>query len=202
MLVLCCAEDKGSNYRCPAAWLGCLLVPCRSNGIACLFLGSVLESAGKRFCAALPPHRKPEWSYQLSRCDCEHRPYLLRYVLAQTFVLLSGNKGDGGKLSCSGKALQPAELPEDIRSLLDSWHCNTGGFVHFQVALLDFGATRGFDEKFTDVYIEVRTCTVSYSAALGVLAYLQNYAYLLAVSLFTLNALWVWREAGLEARGR
>ncbi|NXD23464.1 COQ8A kinase, partial [Spelaeornis formosus] len=30
-------------------------------------------------------------------------------------------------------------------------HC----FVHFQVALLDFGATRGFDEKFTDVYIEV-----------------------------------------------
>lgn len=120
MLVLCCAEDKGSNYRCPAAWLGCLLVPCRSNGIACLFLGSVLESAGKRFCAALPPHRKPEWSYQLSRCDCEHRPYLLLYVLAQTFVLLSGNKGDGGKLSCSGKALQPAELPEDIRSLLDS----------------------------------------------------------------------------------
>lgn len=26
----------------------------------------------------------------------------------------------------------------------------------FQVALLDFGATRGFDASFTDVYIEVK----------------------------------------------
>lgn len=26
----------------------------------------------------------------------------------------------------------------------------------YQVALLDFGATRGFDETFTDLYIEVR----------------------------------------------
>lgn len=28
--------------------------------------------------------------------------------------------------------------------------------VLLQVALLDFGATRGFDQCFTDVYIEVR----------------------------------------------
>lgn len=27
-----------------------------------------------------------------------------------------------------------------------------------QVALLDFGATRGFDKSFTDIYIEVRSC--------------------------------------------
>lgn len=44
---------------------------------------------------------------------------------------------------------------------LSGWCCNTKRFVCFQVALLDFGATRGFDEKFTDVYIEVRTCSVS-----------------------------------------
>lgn len=33
----------------------------------------------------------------------------------------------------------------------------TFGFGNFQVALLDFGATRGFDKSFTDMYIEVRS---------------------------------------------
>lgn len=39
------------------------------DGIACSSPRSVLGSAGKRICAALFPHRKPERSYQLSRCD-------------------------------------------------------------------------------------------------------------------------------------
>lgn len=52
-------------------------------------------------------------------------------------------------------------VSSDDRLSLSGLCCNTKRFVHFQVALLDFGATRGFDEKFTDVYIEVRTCSVS-----------------------------------------
>lgn len=63
-------------------------------------------------------------------------------------------------MGCRGELGKPAELPEELRRILkirfyQSGGVNTNSFVHFQVALLDFGATRGFDEKFTDVYIEV-----------------------------------------------
>lgn len=66
------------------------------------------------------------------------------------------------------------------------------------MALLDFGATRGFDYKFIDVYIEVRTCTVSWSAELGVL-FAKLHLSLSCITLY-LKLLWVWREAGLRAR--
>lgn len=38
-----------------------------------------------------------------------------------------------------------------------------------QVALLDFGATRGFDQEFTDVYIEVRVlgCMLKWAYVAG-----------------------------------
>lgn len=51
------------------------------------------------------------------------------------------------------------------------------------MALLDFGATRGFDEKFTDVYIEVRSCTVSWRAALDFANTLSCYHFVLKYTL-------------------
>lgn len=151
---------------CLLVWLPSCALQVRWN---CLFIPEVCVGKcwEKVLCCSVPTQKA--WA-ELSAeqvWQCEHRPCLLCHVLVQMSVLLSGNTGVRGKLSCSGKALQPAKLPEDIRNLLkvrlylSVWHCNTDELVHFQVALLDFGATRGFDEKFTDVYIEVRTCSVS-----------------------------------------
>lgn len=65
---------------------------------------------------------------------------------------------------------------------------------------MDFGATRGFDEKFTDVYIEVRICIVPWSAALGGLKIFAKFCLSHSCITLCLNPLCVWRGAGQEAR--
>lgn len=59
-------------------------------------------------------------------------------------------------MPCELHATPFRALPDQAASFLIGGHYNAEVFVHIQVALLDFGATRGFDEKFTDLYIEVR----------------------------------------------
>lgn len=90
--------------------------------------------------------------------QCEHRASLSP-VLVQ---LQTGNKGVWGSWNAEESWESQLSFLKKLGALLRSGttrmvDSNTDGFVNFQVALLDFGATRGFDEKFTDVYIEVRT---------------------------------------------
>lgn len=49
--------------------------------------------------------------------------------------------------------------PNNLYIFLFPWGTACALFSCRQVALLDFGATRGFDKNFTDAYIEVRNCT-------------------------------------------
>lgn len=76
---------------------------------------------------------QPEWSCQLSRCDSVGTGHGSSAIYHCRRLLLSGNKGVRGKLRCCGKALQPAELPEDISrrsgSCLSGWNHNAEGFV-------------------------------------------------------------------------
>lgn len=187
--------------------MSCLLVwllACAREVIwNCLFIPEVyVGKCWDEVCAALSLHRKPEWSYQLSRCDSVNTGQAMSPLLStgtNICVPLAGNKGVRGKLSCRGKALSLQQhYLLKVRLYLSGWHCHTDGFVHFQVALLDFGATRGFDYEFIDVYIEVRMCTVSWSAELGVL--FAKWCLSLSCITLYLKLLWVWMEAGLETR--
>lgn len=52
--------------------------------------------------------------------------------------------------------VSPSLITSHSLSLYSAFWCGTF-FWDLQIALLDFGATRGFDKSFTDMYIEVRS---------------------------------------------
>lgn len=73
----------------------------------------------EKFSAALSLYMQPEQCQQ-SRCGSVgtgYGPFLLSPVLVQLLGLQTGNKGVG-QLGCRGELGKPAELPEEIRSIL------------------------------------------------------------------------------------